>query len=107
MQLTDPQIWFILWYEQSQEVVVMGKTAKVAISLPEHVLAAVEIERQAKGESRSEFFRRAVETRLKQERESSAIRDYVRGYQQYPESAEEIEVAHGLGNAVLATEPWQ
>ena len=85
----------------------MGKTAKVAISLPEHVLAAVEIERQAKGESRSEFFRRAVETRLKQERESSAIRDYVRGYQQYPESAEEVEAAHRVGSAVLAAEPWQ
>jgi len=85
----------------------MGKTAKVAISLPDHVLAAVEIERQAKGESRSEFFRRAVETRLKQERESSAITDYVRGYKQYPESSEEVEAAHRVGSAVLATEPWQ
>ena len=85
----------------------MGKTAKVAISLPEHILVAVEMERQAKGESRSEFFRRAVETRLKQGRESSTIRDYVRGYQKYPESAEEIEAAHRLGSAVLAAEPWQ
>jgi metal-responsive CopG/Arc/MetJ family transcriptional regulator len=85
----------------------MGKTAKVAISLPEHILAAVEIERQAKGESRSEFFRRAVETRLNHERESSAIRDYVRGYQQYPESSEEVEAAHRASSAVLAVEPWQ
>jgi len=85
----------------------MGKTAKIAISLPEDVLAAVEMERQAKGESRSEFFRRAVETRLKQERESSAITDYVRGYQQYPESAEEVEAAHRAGSAVLVAEPWQ
>jgi metal-responsive CopG/Arc/MetJ family transcriptional regulator len=85
----------------------MGKTAKVAISLPEHILAAVEVERQAKGETRSEFFRRAVETRLKQERESSAIRDYVRGYQQYPESVGEVEAAHRTGSAVLGAEPWQ
>ncbi len=85
----------------------MGKTAKVAISLPEQVLAAVEVERRAKGESRSEFFRRAVETRLKQERESSAIRDYVRGYQQYPESAEEVEAVHSVSIALLAVEPWQ
>jgi len=84
----------------------MGKTAKVAISLPEHVLAAVEVERRAKGESRSEFFRRAIETRLKEERDSSAIRDYMRGYQQYPESAEEIEAAHRAGSAALAAEPW-
>jgi metal-responsive CopG/Arc/MetJ family transcriptional regulator len=85
----------------------MGKTAKVAISLPEDILAAVEAERRAKGESRSEFFRKAAETRLKQERESSAIRDYVRGYQKYPESAEEVEAAHRAGSAVLAAEPWQ
>ena len=85
----------------------MGKTAKVAISLPEDVLAAVEMERQAKGESRSEFFRRAVETRLSQEQKASAIRDYVRGYHKCPESAEEIEAAHGSGSAVLATEPWE
>jgi len=85
----------------------MGKTAKIAISLPEDILAAVEMERRTKGETRSEFFRRAVETRLKQERESSAVRDYVRGYQQYPESAEEIEAAHRAGSAVLAAEPWE
>jgi metal-responsive CopG/Arc/MetJ family transcriptional regulator len=85
----------------------MGKTAKIAISLPEEILAAVEMERQAKGESRSEFFRRAVETRLKQDRESSALRDYVRGYQHYPDSADEVEAAHRAGSAVLAAEPWQ
>lgn len=85
----------------------MGKTAKVAISLPEDVLAAVELERRAKGESRSEFFRRAVEKRLREERESSVIRDYVRGYQDLPESAEEVEAAHRLGSAVLAAEPWE
>jgi metal-responsive CopG/Arc/MetJ family transcriptional regulator len=85
----------------------MRRTAKIAISLPEHILAAVEKERLAKGESRSEFFRKAVETRLQQEGESSAIRDYVRGYQKYPESAEEVEAAHRAGSAVLAAEPWE
>ena len=84
----------------------MGKTAKVAISLPEHILAAVEMERRAKGESRSEFFRRAVETRIKQEQESCAIKDYVRGYRQYPDAPEEVEAAHRAGSAALAAEPW-
>jgi hypothetical protein len=59
------------------------------------------------GETRNEFFRRAVETRLKQEKESSAIRDYVSGYQQYPESDEEVQAAHRIGSAVLSAEPWQ
>lgn len=85
----------------------MGKISKIAISLPEDVLAAVETQRQAKGETRSEFFRRAVETRLKQEQESSTIRDYVRGYQQFPDLPEEVEAAHRAGSAVLAAEPWQ
>ncbi len=85
----------------------MGKTAKVAISLPQEVLAAVELERQARGESRSEFFRRAVQRRLTEEKESSAIRAYVRGYKEFPESAEEVEAAHRLGSAVLAAEPWK
>jgi hypothetical protein len=67
----------------------------------------VEMQRQAKGETRSEFFRRAVETRLKQERESSTVRDYLRGYQRYPESPEEIEAAHRAGATVLAAEPWE
>jgi metal-responsive CopG/Arc/MetJ family transcriptional regulator len=85
----------------------MGKTAKVAISLPEKVLAAVEMERRAQGESRSEFFRRAVETRLRQEKESSTIRDYIRGYQKYPESDEEVEAIHRIGSASLAAESWE
>jgi len=84
----------------------MGKSAKVAISLPEDVLEAVETERKAKGESRSEFFRRAIERLLKQERESSAVKDYVRGYQEVPESADEVEGIHRVGIAVLAEEPW-
>jgi len=85
----------------------MGKSAKVAISLPEDILEAVETERKARGESRSKFFRRAIERLLKQERESSAVKDYVRGYQQIPESAEEVEAAHRVGIAVLAEEPWE
>ena len=34
----------------------MDKSAKVAISLPENVLKAIEKERKVRGESRSEFF---------------------------------------------------
>lgn len=84
----------------------MGKIAKVAISLPEDMLKAVERERKAKGESRSEFFRRAIERLLEEEWQSSAVKDYIHGYREIPESAEEVEAAHRLGSAVLAEEPW-
>jgi len=85
----------------------VGKSAKIALSLPEDVLEAVETERKARGESRSKFFRRAVERLLKQERESSAVKDYVRGYREFPESTAEVEAAHRPGSAVLAEEPWE
>lgn len=84
----------------------MKKSAKVAISLPAHVLQAVEKKRTASGESRSEFFRRAVEKLLKQEQECAAIEKYIRGYREVPESTEEIESADRLASEVLAEEPW-
>lgn len=84
----------------------MGRSTKVAISLPEHVLRAIEKERKARGESRSEFFRRAAEKLLKQARESKAVEIYIRGYRAIPESAEEVEAAHRAGVAILAEEPW-
>ncbi|MBI4187445.1 MAG: ribbon-helix-helix protein, CopG family [Chloroflexi bacterium] len=84
----------------------MNKSTKVAISLPEHILEAIEKERKASGESRSEFFRRAAEKLLKQELESKAVEAYIRGYCVMPESAEEVEAMHRAGVAVLSEEPW-
>ena len=84
----------------------MNKSTKVAISLPEHVLKAIEKERKTRGESRSEFFRRAAEKLLKQEQESKAIEKYIQGYCDMPESVEEVEAIHRAGTAVLAQEPW-
>ena len=85
---------------------MMSKSMKVAISLPEHVLKAVEKERKARGESRSAFFRRAAEKLLKQEQESKAIEKYIQGYCDMPESAHEVETIHRSGTAALALEPW-
>ncbi|MDD4873499.1 MAG: ribbon-helix-helix protein, CopG family [Dehalococcoidales bacterium] len=84
----------------------MDKSAKVAISLPENMLEAVEKERKARGESRSEFFRRAIDELLKQEQEAKTIEAYIKGYQDMPESAEEVDAIHRSGIAVLAEEPW-
>ncbi len=84
----------------------MSKSAKVAISLPEHVLKAVEKERKAKGESRSEFFRRAAEKLIKQEQEHTEVEQYLRGYRTLPESAEEIREVHRTGVVALAEDPW-
>ena len=67
--------------------------AKIAISLPNEVLEAIERERKARGETRSEFLRGAVEAYFRRERERRAVEQYVGGYQQQPESEEEIALA--------------
>ena len=85
----------------------MIKVTKVAISLPERVLSEVEKVRKSRGETRSEFFRRAAEKLLKQEQEFKEIAAYIHGYRANPETVEEVEVAHATGKAVLSGEPWQ
>ena len=84
----------------------MPRTAKIAISLPEDVLRVIEQERKAKGESRSEFFRRAVEAFLRQQQERVAVEQYIQGYRQRPETVVEIQATHQAGVAVLVGEPW-
>jgi metal-responsive CopG/Arc/MetJ family transcriptional regulator len=84
-----------------------AKTTKIAISLPEDVLNAVEREREESGESRSEFFRRAVEALLRREREQTLSEQYVRAYQKLPESPDEVEAARRAASSILSEEPWQ
>ena len=79
--------------------------AKIAISVPDALLDAIENERAASGVSRSAFFRRAVEEHLRREREREDIERYIQGYQLYPETAEELAWAQ-LGLAALSLDPW-
>jgi len=80
--------------------------AKIAISLPDDVLQAVEQERLARGESRSAFCRRALEAFLRRERERQWDEQYVRAYLESPETVEELAWGQ-LGLAALAQEPWE
>ncbi|MFC2022953.1 ribbon-helix-helix protein, CopG family [Chloroflexota bacterium] len=84
----------------------MPKTSKIAISLPEEVLTAVERERQESGESRSQIFRRAVDLLLRQQKEREMSEQYVRAYQQLPETKEEVIAARRAASTILAEEPW-
>jgi metal-responsive CopG/Arc/MetJ family transcriptional regulator len=74
----------------------MSKTSKVAISLPTKIFEAIEQERKESGESRSELFRQAIEILLHRRQEEEKLRQYILGYQQMPETKEEI----------TAAEPW-
>ena len=90
----------------------MAKVAKITISVPNEMLEVVEREREAKGETRSEFIVRAVEDYLRRERERQDDEDYIRGYQQFPESEDEELTAWvqgaqlGLAQVFRDEEPW-
>ena len=84
----------------------MVKSAKVAISLREDLLRDVERERRASGESRSEFFRRAVEALLRRERDREAIEQYIQGYLQHPETEDEVRWIEAASQEALAENPW-
>ncbi len=85
----------------------MKKSAKIAISLPEALLERIEQEREATGESRSEFLRRALEVYLRQKRERELEEQYIRGYQKYPETKEEIASAEATLHEAFADSPWE
>ena len=81
-------------------------SVKVAISLPASLLKATEHEREITGESRSEFIRKAIEMRLRREREREAVTRYVEGYQRVPETDDDVAIAESLGAIAVAREPW-
>ncbi|MBI2917660.1 MAG: ribbon-helix-helix protein, CopG family [Chloroflexi bacterium] len=84
----------------------MQDTAKITFSLPRDLLDSIERERAAGGETRSQFLRRAIEAFFRRQREREEIERYIRGYQQYPETAEEIAFAESALADVMAENPW-
>ena len=85
----------------------MPGTTKIAISLPEDIFSAIERERAASGETRSQIFRRAIISLLKEQKEKALDDEYVRGYQRIPETKEEAKAAYQAASIVLAEEPWE
>ena len=85
----------------------MSKAVKIAISLPAEVLEAAEQERKVRGESRSQFFFKAVKTFIHRVWEQEAVERYVQGYREKPETDEEVAAIHQASSAVLGQEPWE
>ena len=81
--------------------------AKIAISLPDEFLSEVEAERSAHGESRSQFFRRAAELLIRRERQREAVQQYIRGYQEHPETEEEVAWGEATLGWALTESPWE
>ena len=70
--------------------------AKVAVSLPQELLDAVDELRQARGDSRSAVFQEALRQWLQRQTEEELDRKYLEGYRRRPETAREIEEASEL-----------
>jgi metal-responsive CopG/Arc/MetJ family transcriptional regulator len=84
----------------------MPRTAKISISLPADTLRGADRERRSTGESRSEFFRRAVEELVRRRREREEIDRYIAAYIAEPEVPDEAWLDN-LGVERLEQEPWE
>ena len=84
----------------------MPNAVKVAISLSPRIFESVEKERRQRGESRSEFFRQAVQAFLRDLQQRKDVERYVQGYIERPEQADEVEATRSASYAALAEEPW-
>ena len=85
----------------------MPNAVKVTVSLPAALHRAAERERKARKESRSQFFRNALQALLTQQREREAAERYIQGYLAQPEAEAEVSAVHEASRPVLVAEPWE
>ena len=81
--------------------------AKIAISIPDELLEAVDQERQSTGASRSQVFRCAVEEHLRRAKEREDVQQYIRGYREHPETRVERAVAESTLRYAFNDESWE
>ena len=85
----------------------MAQSVKIAISLPKPLIRLVEKERKRTGETRSAFVRRALRRLLEEKEHLLQVSEYVEGYNEQPETEEEIAAAEAGAIALLSREPWE
>ena len=84
--------------------------AQIAISIPDDKMELVEREREATGETQSEFFVRLIDAFAEQQREAEMVVQCKQSYELYPETdGETSRMMKGFMAAqmeVLAEYPW-
>ena len=83
----------------------MPRVARISISLPAETLKAADRERRDSRESRSEFFRRAVDELIRRRRERDQVERYVAGYVAEPETSDQDGIDR-VAREQLEQEPW-
>ena len=84
--------------------ILLGMTRKVAISIPDKLLAEVDAERKASNISRSRLFGMAAASYIEQIRRRRAIDQYIRSYSEYPETDEELDATEAFLRAAWAAD---
>ena len=84
----------------------MHTTVKVAVSLPKAQFQIAEKRRRLLHVSRSAMVREALQQWLKNLEEQEAVRQYIEGYRQRPESREEIKAMQHAAVEALTHEAW-
>ena len=88
----------------------MGRSAKIAITLPEELLESVERARKARGQTRSEFLRCAAEDWLRREQDRDADDEYARAYREQPDSEDKSAEAEAVllasAESINREYPW-
>lgn len=75
---------------------------KIAISMPEPMYKDMERSRKRHRRDRSAWVQEAIADRLRREKREADIAAYIRGYELYPETEEEIAFAE----AAMRAFPW-
>jgi metal-responsive CopG/Arc/MetJ family transcriptional regulator len=82
-------------------------SAKIAVTIPEDLLAEVERLRRRTRETRSAVVQRALRVVVHEEEERERSRAYQDAYRKYPESDDEIAAAERAAASLLAEVPWE
>ncbi len=88
-------------------IILMVKTEKVAVTIDREVLGAAERLRQKTGESRSALVNRALRLLVSDDARRAQVAQYVQGYREHPETDDDVAVARELAAASLKALPWK
>lgn len=84
-----------------------GRTTRITVSLPSDLLEAAGNRLAREGEGTSALVRRLFEAALRDAEEQERVRQYMRGYQEAPQTDEEFGWADAAGREAVAEGEWK
>ena len=85
----------------------MKGTSRITISLPTELLSEVEKWLSHRDENRSATMRRLIEDALRDAKEKTDIKQYIRAYQKQPQTEEEFGGSDVATEEALKDLPWE